>query len=100
MTARQPFQPAYGTGQNFTTGAASASITLPRGTKQVALTNTGANPGYVRITAAASAATTADYKVPAGAQVVVSKADDDVVLSHIQDAAGTTTMNVICGEGF
>lgn len=100
MTARQPVQPAYGSGQTVTTGAASASVTLPRGTKQVILTNTGTNVGYVRITAGASNATTADYPIPAGAQVVVSRSDDDVVLSYIQAAAGTTTIHVICGEGF
>lgn len=98
MTARQPIQPAYGQGQTVSPGAGSASMTIPNGTKQVTLTNIGTNPCYVRITNYASAATTADYPVPSGAQVVVTRNDMDTNLAHISPLG--TTLHVIPSEGF
>lgn len=98
MTIKAPVQPAYGTGQTLTPAAASAQATLPRGNKQVILTNTGANICYVRIGQGALTASAADFPVPAGSQSVVSKADDDNVLAHIS-AAGTT-LHVMTGEGW
>lgn len=99
MTIKAPVQPGYGTGQTLTPGAAAATATLTIGSKQLILTNLGTNPCYVRIGQTTVAnASTSDYPVPAGAQVVISKSMADDKLSHIS-AAGTT-LHVINGEGF
>lgn len=98
MTIKAPIQPAYGTGTVLSPGAASAEATIGTGNKQVILTNLGANVCYVRVGQGTLAATTADYPVPAGAQVIISKADDDNKLAHIS-AAGTT-LHVMKGEGW
>ena len=98
MTIKAPFQPAYTTGQVVSPAAAAASVTLLKNSKSVCLTNTGSNTAYVRISPTAANATTADYPVIAGSQVVIGKADDDISLSHI--SASGTTLHIICGEGF
>lgn len=98
MTIRAPVQPAYGTGQVVTPAAGAASISLNSQAKQIILTNLGANVCYVRVGSGTVTATTADYPVPSGAQLVISKGDGDNVLSHIS-AAGTT-LHVMTGEGF
>ena len=97
MSALQPFSPAYTSGQVVTPAAAAASITINKAAKQVCLTNLGANVCYVRISDVAISATTADYPVPPGMQLVITKADGQTVLSHIS-AAGTT-LHVMTGEG-
>lgn len=98
MTIKAPFYPSYTNGQTVTPAAAAASITLAKGTKQICLTNLGANVCYVRMGMVAADATTADYPIPAGWQVSITKNEDDTVLSHIS-AAGTT-LHIIPGEGF
>lgn len=98
MTIKAPVQPTYGRGQIVTPGAVSAQINIDAQAKQVVLTNLGANVCYVRVGSGSQAATTADYPVPAGAQMVISKGDGDSTLAHIS-AAGTT-LHVIPGEGF
>ena len=97
MTIKAPINPSYTSGQIVTPAAAAASINIPQ-TKQVCLTNLGVNVCYVRIGQAGIAATTADYPVPPGIQVIVTKQETDTVLSHIS-AAGTT-LHVMAGEGF
>lgn len=96
MSALLPFNPSYGQGQVVAPGAASASVSLRKGDKQVMLTNQGVNLCYVRI--AAGNASTADYCVMAGQQVTLTKADDDVTLSHI--SALGTTLHIITGNGW
>lgn len=99
MTTRAPVQPAYGSGQTLTPAAASATAPIPRGNKQEILTNLGVNVCYVRIGAPGlGAATIADYPIPPGAQVVVTRSDDDTQLSHISPTG--TTLHVMNGEGF
>jgi hypothetical protein len=99
MTIKAPVQPGYGSGSIVTPAAGSATITISKGSKQMILTNLGANVCYVRIgSAGLGVATTADYPVPGGAQVVVTKAMDDDQMSHIS-AAGTT-LHHMKGEGF
>ena len=99
MTIKAPVQPGYGTGQTPTPGAAAATITLTSGSKQLVLTNLGANPAYVRVGGAdIGNATVADYPVPAGAQVVITKSAADNKLSHISPLG--TTLHVMNGEGF
>lgn len=98
MTIRAPVQPVYGSGAVVTPAAASASVTINAQSKQMILTNLGANVCYVRIGNGTVVASTADYPVPSGAQLVVSKGDGDNVLAHIS-AAGTT-LHYMPGEGF
>lgn len=99
MTARQPIQPAYGTGAVLTPAAAAATVALAASNKQIILTNLGLNVCYVRVGQTTVAdASTADYPVPAGAQVVITKSQYDDRLSHIS-AAGTT-LHIMSGEGF
>jgi hypothetical protein len=99
MTIKAPVQPGYGTGQVLTPAAGAATATLTPGSKQLILTNLGANVAYVRVgTTGLAAASTADYPIPAGAQVVITKAMGDDKLSHI--SATGTTLHVMSGEGF
>ncbi len=99
MTTKAPIQPAYTTGQTLAPAAGSATATIRAGNKQQILTNLGANVCYVRIGASdLGAATVADYPVPPGAQVVVTRSDEDTKLSHISPLG--TTLHVMNGEGF
>lgn len=100
MTARQPIAPAYGTGQSVAPAAASAVAALTPGSNQLVLTNLGAAVCYVRVGDAAGApvATANDYPIPAGAQVVITKGQQQNALAHIS-AAGTT-LHIMNGEGF
>lgn len=97
MTIRAPFQGQRGANQVLTPAAASASVTLARGTKSVRLVNVGANICHVRIGAGAQVATTADTPIRPGSELIVTKADDDDTLAHI--SATGTTLHVQTGEG-
>lgn len=96
MSAQQPVAPHYGSGVTVTTGA-SAQVTIKPG-KQMILTNLGANVCYVRIGAVAQTATAADYPVPPGAQVTITKDHDHQHMAHYGAAA--TTLHYMNGEGF
>jgi hypothetical protein len=93
-----PFNPAYNSGQTVAPGAAAASISVNPVSKNVCLTNLGANVCYVRLSDVAISATVADYPVPPGMQVIITKQDGHSILSHIS-AAGTT-LHVMTGEGW
>ena len=97
MTIRASFQPRYGQGQVVTPAAASASVNIDGNAKSVVLTNLGANVCYIRISSDNTAATTADYPIPAGQQQTLSKGEGEDKLTHIS-AAGTT-LHIITGEG-
>ncbi len=98
MSIFAPFNPAYTSGTTKTSAALAASFSIAAGTNQVCITNTGSNIAYVRIGSGTFSATTADYPVLSGAQVVLTKAQDDTVVSHI--SASGTTLHFICGNGF
>lgn len=100
MTAKAPVNPAYGSGVTINAAAAAPSATqyLPTGTKQVILTNLGANPAFVRIGKGPITASGADYPVPAGAQVVVTRDAQHDTLAYISTAG--TTLHAIPAEGF
>lgn len=95
---KQPIQPAYGSGVTLAPGVATASSAITKGNKQGVLTNTGANLAYIRIGKAGIQASSADYPVPAGAQVVVTKAMDDDTIAHISPLG--TTLHYMNAEGF
>jgi hypothetical protein len=99
MTINARVQPAYGTGQVLTPAAGAATANLTAGSKQLILTNLGANVAHVRVgQTGLAAATTADFPVLPGAQAIISKAMSDDKLSHI--SASGTTLHVMNGEGF
>lgn len=98
MSIFAPFNPAYTSGQTKTSAALAASFDLAAGTNQVCVTNTGSNIAYVRIGSGSFAATTSDYPVLSGSQVVLTRAQDDTAVSHI--SASGTTLHFICGSGF
>ena len=74
MSTFIPFNPAYTSGQTKTSAALAASFSVAAGTNQVCITNTGSYIAYVRIGVGSFSATTADYPVLAGSQVVLTKA--------------------------
>ena len=98
MTIKAPFQPKYGSGQDVTAGAASASVSIGKGNKQIRIINTGNNPGHVRIGHGSQTASATDLRMQPGAVEVISKADDDDTLAHI--SALGTTLNIMLGEGW
>jgi hypothetical protein len=97
MAYVDPFAPNYGKNIVATPAATSASITIAAGDNCVRLVNTGANVCYVRIGGTAAAATTADFPVRAGSEVVIRKALGHTNLSHI--SASGTTLNIQTGNG-
>lgn len=103
MTIRQPIEPSYGSGVISVLGAAgTATVDLPK-TRQVIITNQGANPVYVRVGsvmfgASVPAATTADYPVPPNAQVVITRGSDNTRVNLLSPAG--TTVHVMGGEGW
>lgn len=98
MTIKQPINPSYGSGSVTVIGAAGTGTIVLRDTRQVILTNQGANAVYVKIGAAGIAATTADYPVQPGVQVVITKGGQDNTLAYNSPAG--TTLHVMCGEGW
>lgn len=97
----QAFGPVYGSNQTVTPAAASANVLLASpGSSQLRLLNTGANICYVRTYRAAdgvSAATTADYPIPASTGSVITKPAAHDSISHI--SATGTTLQFMAGEG-
>lgn len=97
MSTLAPFNPVYGSGQNLTAAAVSASVTIPKGTKQIRIINTGLNAGQIRIGVGAQTATTSDLHIVAGAIETFTRFEDADTLAYIS-AAGTT-FNIMFGEG-
>ncbi len=100
MTIQAPFAPNYGSGVTVAPTATAASLTFPNKTKSVVLTNFSASVvSYVRISSDGVAATVADYPVLPSTQIVLSKSDDDAVLSYVT-SSGTGSLHVMAGEGY
>lgn len=99
MSAHQPANPAYGLGQTVAVATTSTAFTLAAPSKQVIVTNTGANPIYVRITPAGGAATTADMIVLPSQQVILTKFADTLAGAMIA-TGGASTAHIIPAEGF
>lgn len=99
MTIKAPFNPSYTRGITVTPAAASANSEIATDSKQICMTNLGANVCYIRIgDSATMAATTADYPIPSGAQLVVTRDPSQTRIAYIS-AAGTT-LHILPGEGF
>jgi len=101
------FQPAYGSGITETATTTSASYTIDPaitqsggGNKSVVVTNQGLTNGvYFRVGSGSVTATDADYYLPPGAQVCVSKAETHNIIAFLA-AASTTAVHAVVGEGF
>lgn len=101
MAVLEPFNPAYTRGITVAPGAVAASSTIGRGSKTLCLTNLGTVVCYVRTYLAADgtvAATAADYPVPVGGQVTITKFQDHDAISYIGAAGGS--LHIIPGGGW
>lgn len=98
MTIKAPFAPVYNTGVTVTAGA-SATTTVRSSAKQLCITNLGAtNAGYISVsTNSTVTASAADYPVPPGSQVVVTKGEG---LIYVATFSAGTDLHIIAGEGF
>lgn len=95
----QPVAPLYGSGAVVSPAAASANVSgLSSAREQLLLTNLGSQVCYVRTGASSQTATTADYPVPPGLQVVITKPAGHTNMAHIS-AAGTT-LHYMLGTGW
>lgn len=107
MSLLKSFQPKYGSGITGTATTSSAQATIDGatktsggGSKSVAVTNLDAtNVLYFRIGTGTLVASSADYPVPPGGQVCVSKAETDDAIAVLA-AASTVAYHAIPGEGF
>lgn len=99
MTVIATFAPSYTKGITVAPGVASASSAIGAGSKTLCLTNLSTTLCYVRVSSVAASASAADYPVPAGAQVSISKPQDDGIVSYIT-TAGTASLHIMPGEGF
>lgn len=98
MAFEAPFYPRYTKALQLTPAAVSAQVTIPAGSKQMILTNTGANEAFIRVGSGTFTATVNDYLVMAGTQISLSKLEDHDQLAHMSPAG--TSLHVIFGEGF
>ena len=101
MTIKAPFQPQYGATQTLAVTATSQAVTYPAGCKSLGITNVGTQTVFVRSTPTGdtTAATTADFPIPAGQQRTITVNQDYTRLAAIAAATGST-IYVTPGEGF
>lgn len=99
MTVVATFAPSYGKAQIPSPSTVSASVTIGAGSKSLCLSNLGINLCYVRVSFGASTASSADYALPPGAQVSISKPQDADTVSFVT-GTGTTSLHIMPGEGF
>lgn len=94
----QSFTPIYGSGVTVapTTTTASSSIGDPGAT--ACITNLGTNTVYVRLGESGVVATTADYPVYPGNQVMLAKQVDDTHVAYIT-AGDTGSLHIMSGDG-
>ena len=101
MTIRSPFKPHFGSNQNPSPAAVSATIAIGIGDKTLRVRNTGStNVMYFRTGVSANGtvtATSADMPVYTGETVFIEKPQDHDTVATIS-AAGTTA-SVMSGEG-
>lgn len=99
MTVLATFNPAYGSGQIVSPDTSSASVYVGPGQKSLCLTSLGTVTCYVRVGVSGVAATTADYPIPPGAQVTITKDQDRDYVAHIAPDGGGS-LHIMTGEGF
>lgn len=94
-----PFAPGFGHGIVLSATASSANAEINAQSQTLCLTNLGTDVCYIKLSETSTdAATTADYPVPGGAQVTISKNRDYSRIAYI--SAVGTSLHVMPGEGF
>jgi hypothetical protein len=99
MAVQASFDPAYGSGVTVTATSTSASSVVGAGSKVLLLTNLGAEAVYVRAGIPGITATLADYPVPAGMQVTISKFQDFSTIAY-RTATNPAVLHIMAGEGY
>lgn len=99
MTVLATFNPRYGSGQTVSPGAASASVSVGSGQKTLCITSLNAVQCYVRVGDSSAVATAADYPIPPGGQVTITKNQDSDYVAYIAPAGGGS-LHIMTGEGF
>lgn len=103
MSVLQPFNPAYTQGITVSPLAVAANSKVGDTCKTLCLTNIGTVPVYVRpydsrTVVSTPTATAADYIIPVGGQVTITKSQDFDSLTYIGAVGGS--LHVIPGEGW
>jgi hypothetical protein len=98
MAYNQAFAPSFGTGVVTTTSTVSASLTVAKGTKAVAITNLGATTVYAKVGSVAITATAADYPILPACHAVISKDIYDTIIAVVSPD-GSGSVHTILGEG-
>ena len=100
MTNATTFAPRYGSGVTVAPTAVSASSLLGYNNKSLCLTNLSTTQtAYVRTGVTGLTASSADYPIPALAQVSISKPDDHDYIAYVCPG-GTGSLHIMAGEGF
>jgi len=94
-----PFAPGYGHGAVRVATAVSANALIDVASQTLCLTNLGANVCYIKLSESSTdTASTADYPIPGGCQVSITKNRDFNRIAYI--SADGTSIHVLPGEGF
>lgn len=99
MAVLYTFNPSYGSGVTVSPTGTSASTTMRGGRKSLCLTNLGSTVVYVRVGNGTQTATAADYPIPVGGQVTITKEQDHQTIAYIAPA-GSGSLHIMAGEGF
>jgi hypothetical protein len=92
-------QPVYGSGVTISAGAASTNTFTNSGASQLCITALNNVQCYVRVGGVSAVATTADYPIPVGGQVTITKNPEDDYIAVIAPAGGGS-LHVMEGDGF
>jgi hypothetical protein len=94
-----PFAPGYGHGAVLSATGTSANAAIDAASQTLCLTNLGSAVVYVKVTEdATDTASTADYPIPGGCQVSITKNRNYNRIAYI--SADGTSLHVLPGEGF
>jgi len=94
-----PFAPGYGHGAVLTATATSANAAIDAASQTLCLTNLGSAVVYIKLSEdSTDTASTADYPIPGGAQVSITKNRNYNRIAYI--SADGTSLHVLPGEGF
>ena len=98
MALNTAFNPARDGAITVTTGGASATAEVGKGSKTLVVTNTGSDIAYIAIGPSDVTASASDFLLVPGLQVALGKDEDHTHIAHIQDSA-PTDLHIIPGEG-
>lgn len=99
MTVLATFNPSYGSGQIVSPDVSSARVLIGSGQKSLCITSLNAVQCYIKVGDSTATATTADYPIPPGGQVTITKNQDRDYVAYIAPAGGGS-LHIMTGEGF